>query len=609
MNRSTVSIASMLRVAVWFGLLSGIAEALIYAVRRFGVGEFMVMNWHFPWMVPLFTVVLFVCLGIGASPLGMVRRLPFVPAAVVAGLGFIASYGPLAAIPGLARPALVILSLGIAAQIGRWSRWEISTLDRWARRMTPALAGFVIVVAGGMLTSAWAAERYALAQLPAPPSSAPNVILVVLDTVRAKSLSTYGYPRATAPTLQRVASEGAVFERALAPAPWTLPSQATMFTGRQPHEHGADWSKPLDSRYPTLAEALRARGYATAGFAANTLNVTRFHGLARGFIHFEDLPVSAGRLALSTSIGRLIVGQGSLRHWLNYHEVADRQPAERITTNFLTWMRANRERPFFAFLNYFDAHDPYLPPDPFATKFGPRRSPTARFWHTGVASWPVDRQKLPPQQKQAEVDAYDGAIAYTDSQLDRLLRDLAEQQLLDNTLLIVTSDHGEQLGEHGLYNHGNSMYRPLMHVPLVMRFPGRVAAGVRVPQPVSLRNIPRTVLDLLAATDDTRFPGFSLARFWRSENAAPADPAVVMEATRRPFGNEKWYPLLKGDIQSVVAEGYQYLKNGDGTEELYDFENDVDETVNLVTSPAHSATLARLRRLLEDGGSAGASPH
>ncbi len=609
MNRSTVSMASLLRVAIWFGLLSGIAEATIYAVRRFVFGEFMVMNWHFPWMVPLFTVALFVCLGIGASLLALVRSLPFIPAAIVVGLGFIASYGTLGAIPGLGRPSLVILSLGVAVQFGRWSRWEISTLDRWARGMTPALAGFVIVVAVGMWAAAWAAERYAIAQLPAPPSSAPNVILVVLDTVRSKSLGTYGYPRATAPALQRVASEGAVFERALAPAPWTLPSHATMFTGRQPHEHGADWSKPLDGRYPTLAEALRARGYATAGFAANTLNVTRIHGLARGFIHFEDLPVSAGGLALSTSIGRLIVGQGSLRHWLNYHEVADRQPAERITSNFLTWLGANRERPFFAFLNYFDAHDPYLPPDPFATKFGPRRSPTARFWHTGVAAWPVDRQKLPPQQRQAEVDAYDGAIAYMDSQLDRILRYLAEQQLLDNTLLIVTSDHGEQLGEHGLYNHGNSMYRPLMHVPLVMRFPGRVPAGVRVPQPVSLRNIPRTVLDLLAATDDARFPGFSLAGFWRSENAAPADAVVVMEATRRPFGNEKWYPLMKGGIQSVVAEGYQYLKNGDGTEELYDFENDLEETVNLVTSPAHSATLARLRRLLEDSRSAAASSH
>jgi arylsulfatase A-like enzyme len=287
----------------------------------------------------------------------------------------------------------------------------------------------------------------------------------------------------------------------------------------------------------------------------------------------------------------------------------DRQPAERITSNFLTWLRANRERPFFAFLNYFDAHDPYLPPEPFATKFGPRRSRTARFSHTGVAALPVDRYKLTPRQRQAEVDAYDGAIAYIDSQLDRLLRYLADEQLLDSTLLIVTSDHGEQLGEHGLYNHGTSMYRPLMHVPLVMRFPGRVAAGVRVPQPVSLRNIPTTVLDLLAATDDTRFPGFSLAGFWRSENAAPADQVVLMEATRRQFGAEKWYPLIKGGIQSVVAEGYQYLKNEDGTEELYDFENDLEETVNLVTSPAHSATLARLRSLLEESRAAGASSH
>ena len=182
----------------------------------------------------------------------------------------------------------------------------------------------------------------------------------------AKSLSTYGYPRATAPTLQRVASEGAVFERALAPAPWTLPSQATMFTGRQPHEHGADWSKPLDSRYPTLAEALprAAIDSRVRGEHAERHPLPRTRARVHSFRRFAGLGRPPGAQHVDRPPDRR---PGSLRHWLNYHEVADRQPAERITTNFLTWVRANRERPFFAFLNYFDAHDPYLPPDPFST--------------------------------------------------------------------------------------------------------------------------------------------------------------------------------------------------------------------------------------------------
>ncbi len=597
LTRTPASIGSILTVAVWFGLLSGITEAGIILVRKFVLDESMVLNWHFPWMAPVASVLILSLVGACAVPLARWRWIPFGHEGAVLGLAFTAFYGPVLAIPGLATYPALLLTLGLAAQAARLGRWQIPVLSGVARRLAPALAGVVTVVMVTMLLSAWVEESRALSGLAPAPRDAPNVVLVVLDTVRARNTSPYGYARPTTPTLLRLSADGVVFDNALTTAPWTLPSHASLFTGKYPHEHGATWSKPLDERSLTLAEVLRTHGYATAGFSANTLNVTRTHGLARGFIHFEDLPVSLGRLALSSSIGRRIVSQGTLRHWLNYHEVADRQNAGTVTSNTLSWLRTHKGRPFFVFLNFFDAHDPYLPPDPYATMFGPRRSPTARFWHTGVAAFPVDRLTRPPAAKQAEVDAYDGAIAYMDSQLDRIVAFLTEEGLLDNTLLVVTADHGEQLGEHDLYNHGNSLYRPLIHVPLVMRFPGRISPGVRVSQPVSLKDVPKTVLDLIADREAGTFPGQSLAAYGRGEAETRPGGPILVEADRRPFGTDAIYPLLHGDMWSLVADGYEYIKNSNGTEELFDFDTDVKEAVNLANSPIHAPVLAKFRRL------------
>jgi arylsulfatase A-like enzyme len=593
---SRLSVGSILTTAVWLGLFSGIVEALVYGFRKVVLGHFLVMNWHFPWMVPVATGIILLCLGAAAIPFARWKVVPWGRELVLLGLVFVAAFSPLKAVPGLARYAVALLALGVSVQVARLCHWRLDVLARFARRTIAGLAGAVALVMAGMMLWVWIGERVAISRLASADRDAPNVVLIVLDTVRAKSLTPYGYSRQTSPALAQLAAQGVTFDRALATAPWTLPSHASFFTGLYPHEHGADWSKPLDGRHATLAEVLRDKGYLTAGFAANTLNVTRTHGLARGFIHFEDLPVSIGRLALSTSLGTLIAGQGSVRHWLNYHEVADRQHAETITTNCLSWLRAHQGRPFFVFVNYFDTHDPYLPPDPFATKFGPRRNPKTRFWHTGVAAFPVDRERMSPAAKQAEIDAYDGAIAYVDSQVDRLLTFLDAQGQRHRTLVIVTSDHGEQLGEHGLFNHGNSLYRPLTHVPLVMSLPGRLPAGVRVAAPVSLKDLPRTVMDVLGDPEGRPFAGHSLVRSWTGAEGENGD-AVLIEATRRPFGNQQWYPLLKGNMTSVVAEGYQYIRNGDDTEELYDFTNDTEERVNLATSPAHAAVLEKLRRL------------
>src|SRR5262249_2855714 len=192
---------------------------------------------------------------------------------------------------------------------------------------------------------------------------------------RAKSMGLYGYQRATTPNLDRLAAKGVKFQRALAAAPWTLPSHAAMFTGRLPYDLGVGYKAPLDGTYPTLAEAFTQNGYATAGFVSNWYYCCRAFGLYRGFSHYEDYPNNAGQVLLSTSLGRRTTDRIEFRKLIDYYDYFDRLPAATINQEFLSWLDKKDGRPFFAFLNYGDSHQPYLPPAPFDTQFGPRRGP------------------------------------------------------------------------------------------------------------------------------------------------------------------------------------------------------------------------------------------
>jgi arylsulfatase A-like enzyme len=209
---------------------------------------------------------------------------------------------------------------------------------------------------------------------PLPPAGAPNVLLIVLDTVRADHLSVYGYPRGTTPTLERLAARGIRFDEARAPAPWTLASHASFFTGRWPHELGVQWLTPWQGNFPTLAEYLGARGYATAGFVANAGYCSYETGLARGFTHYEDYVLARlgslrtaglvdaavktfGELTLPLDQGRLHSPRDVVGDWFFSGE---RKRAEQINRDFLDWFARRREpgRPVFVFLNYLDTHTP-----------------------------------------------------------------------------------------------------------------------------------------------------------------------------------------------------------------------------------------------------------
>ena len=612
-GRRGLSVGGVILVAVWIGLITGLAEAATYLTRTALLQGLTDRSPDLIWMAPLGYALTFavVAAAIGLSVAVGPRRLQPAAAAFLfaapsaLGLGFVLG-------GRLHRVALLILALGVASVVARAVHRRPQGFMALVRRSTGALLGVVALLAGSLHGSRAWHEWRALAGLPTPAAGAPNVLLIILDTVRASSLSLYGYHRPTTPSLKALGRRGTVLTNALATAPWTLPSHASMFTGRWPHELSTNWDRPLDARHPTLAEVFRRQGYRTAGIVANTGYCSRETGLARGFVHYEDYRITLGQWIANTALLRIVANTFRLRWIIDNDQHLNRQSASAISRAFLRWQGRGDRRPFFAVLNYYDAHGPYLPPPPWDRAFGAgrangRRSPLHR-WNWDPAARGL---ALTPDQVREEIDAYDGSLAYLDRELGLLFAELERRGLPANTLIIVTADHGEEFGEHGLYDHGHSLYLESVHVPLLVSFPDRVPAGRTVERPVSLRDLAATILDL-AGVDGTRdIPGESLARHWATDARSALVAPLILSEVRYAPGNRDWFPVSKGDLVAALGEdggqALRYIRNGDGREELYDFSGDRAEARNLAASPPASTSLARLRARV-DSMLAGSSP-
>ena len=270
-------------------------------------------------------------------------------------------------------------TLFLAAGLGRAVRDAVSPgLVLQPRRVPYTLAGLVglLIVLAALSSGRQALKEYrTVVDLPPAPRGARNVVLIVWDTVRAYSLSLYGYARDTTPNLTRWARRGVRYDRALAPAPWTYPSHSSFFTGQWPFKLNTQWNFVLDAPDPTLAEFLTSRGYQTAGFSGNTRHCSYETGLDRGFAHFEDYAPTTRAL-----LSRTVPGNWILKNILSRGDYYDEKwidlqsrGARELNQSFLDWLGRRRpDRPFFAFLNYYDAHDPYVPPAGYEGRFGIR---------------------------------------------------------------------------------------------------------------------------------------------------------------------------------------------------------------------------------------------
>jgi arylsulfatase A-like enzyme len=618
---------SLLFLSAWCGLVAGLLEVGMIVLRKqvFDPDQLYKMSRHFVWLIPLSNLCVFLALGLFGCGVILVgpRRGRWLVARVLWATAFLPMI--LVAVPGIYTLAWFAVTLGVAAQLVPLLERKALGFRQWVRWSFPVVLAIVAILGASL----WVGDRIKEVResaRPMPPPGSPNVLLIVLDTVAAGHLSLQGFDRATSTTMVELAERGIRFDSARAASSWTLPSHATMFTGRWLHELSVGWLTPLDRTRPTLAEFLGDRGYATAGFVGNTFYCATDSGLARGFTHYQDFIFpELTALKMGVLVRRALEGFQTIVYftedWLESAGLltyvqrlwrsldTDRKGAAMVNRELLDWLsqRTQSERPFFAFLNYFDAHYPYQLLPGRIHRFGVE--PTDNYQRILIQHWwELDKTTLSPEGVAFAADSYDDCIADLDEQLGKLIDELDRRGVLEQTWLIITSDHGESFGEHaGIFCHGKSLYETELHVPLLVIPPGGSATKQAVEEPVSLRDLAATIVDLTGLKASAPFPGVSLARFCKQPSQkAPVQPLAATPSLAEVVPNnplvhhsrdlpEQLFPL-----GAVKENEWSYIRReGDVHEELFHLRQDPKEQHNLAGDPAAQTTLQQMRAALD----------
>ncbi len=330
-------------LALWFGLVAGLLEGAVLRVSR-APGWITWVPSDILWVSPLFDALLFGVVGLVLTGVARLStRLPVVRFAVFL-FGWMTFFDWVMLKAHIRHSAGLILSAGLAVTLMRWFQRHQEQMLAGCRKTLPwILAGFLLLLAG-LEGGAWLHEYILTAELSTPPQGSPNILVIVVDTLRADHLSGYGYFRATSPNLDRTAQQGVLFDSAFSASSWTLPSHASLLTGRYPHEHGAELNY-YDGRYPTIAQALRSEGYRTGAFSASVYYFCRMRGFGPGFLHFEDFFSSWADMASHTFYGRKF--NLFVTFPLGYRDIPGRKRAPDVNREFLRWVdRAPREEVF-----------------------------------------------------------------------------------------------------------------------------------------------------------------------------------------------------------------------------------------------------------------------
>ena len=379
---------------------------------------------------------------------------------------------------------------------------------------------------------------------------ARNVILISIDTLRADRLSCYGYELPTSPFLDSLAAEGTLFERAVAQSPWTLPSHASMITGRFPHRNGVvDESRTLPQDVPTLATFLDTAGFIT-GAIVNSHWISAEQGLDQGFLTFDSFKETTGNMG---------------------------RP---ITENAIAWLQRNGKKPFFLFLHYYDVHSSYTPAPAFRERFtGPYQGHADGSTGQLLA---VRAGKLTYSNEDIDhvSDLYDAEIRQLDAELEKLFATIGELGLQETTLVVITADHGEEFLEHGGVLHGRTMYREVLEVPLILRGPG-VPVGRRVRDLAMVVDIVPTVLARLGLKPDAS-EGLDGIDLLGDLDRASRSEGAITGSTRLALAMADW-KNDEPDIRRMVQnDRFKLIHNRlTGEAELYDLEHDASEERNL----------------------------
>ena len=417
----------------------------------------------------------------------------------------------------------------------------------------------------------------------------PNVVLIVMDTVRADHFSCYGYHRPTSPHVDRIASEGILFRNTFSPSAWTLPAHASLFSGLYPSRHAAHHEHQfLDSAIITWAEILEKHGYRTGGFSMNP-HISTEKGFSQGFsCFFEAWKIQSN---------------------------SEQKKAMRINREIKTWLETGRKGtgPFFLFINYLNAHIPYTPPASFYSPFlrGEDEIKKAQAYKKlGISfarAYNIGKATLDREGRYYLNALYDGEIAFVDMLIGDLYRYLETHDDLDNTLLIITSDHGENIGHHRLMDHQLCLYDSLLRVPLILRFPPRLPAGEKIDRHVELIDLLPAILEIcgLPFEGDYHLDGTNLLndredfkkQFFLAEYFRHDKMKQRFEEDYPDFDFTPFYRRLK----AIRRDGYKYIWSSDGRDELYHVKEDREETENLIdTFPDRASQMKNdLLKILE----------
>jgi arylsulfatase A-like enzyme len=454
----------------------------------------------------------------------------------------------------------------------------------------------------------------------------PDVVFIVLDTHRVDRLGCYGYRRDTSPNLDAFAQRSTVYERAISPAQWTIPSHASMFSGEYPIIHQTiQASDALSDDFFTLAEYLQRSGYQTIGFCNNPLVGVLNNGFRRGFQEFYNYggtvpqtPTNNGHesktifskirkqyfklieqiaspiqqaVAASPQVLQIALNPLLVPLWTRYSNFkGDTAASIRDASNFL---KAKGDAPKFVFLNLMGTHLPYAPPKRFIQNFAPNflddqdAGEFMRLYNTQALNWllPLDNP-YPPKQAQILRDMYDAEVAYQDFLLHQLLSILDEPKHLDNTLVIIVGDHGEMLGEHQIMGHGLGVHEELVHVPMMIRFPAQ-SRTTRIKQAVSTIRVFHTILDaigidviqkhnneIISTTESTLAIHDAHPEYVFSEAYPPNSLIIIMEKYASDLINRfhsretRW---------AIYNQPYKLIRTNNVRDDIYDFIIDPEE--------------------------------
>lgn len=401
----------------------------------------------------------------------------------------------------------------------------------------------------------------------------PNVLLIVLDTARGDRFSCMGYKRNTSPNIDRIFAEGTIFENAYSTACWTLPSHASLFTGLYPTQAGAtSETLQLPAFNETLAQTLQKAKYKTAAFVCNSW-ISEERGFASGFDEYHEMWRKSEWTGTAAAV-----------------PIAELAATEKI----LAWLnhRQTNTSPFFMFVNLNCVHLPYAPPDPFLSKFlagkydneDIEKAASVRSMWTYLAG----KLKLGEKDFQIMSDLYDGEVAFADYCVGRIVKQVEKLQILDDTIVILTSDHGENLGEHGRIDHHICMYETTLHIPLMIRYPAGFKAAGRISDLVGITDIAPTILDLcnikksgmerLKIADTSLAAGSRKRReFVVAGNERPLMGIGLMKERHPEFDTS----LIDYRMRAIRNHNHKLIWNINVGAELYDLRTDSGELNDL----------------------------